>query len=86
LACNIRAISLATLGFSAIQTFTYLISFSIPKIRKIAEDSNATGKTEMKTNFVDKGYPVILGEFGVSRCSPLTGNTLGHHSCSNSMQ
>jgi len=33
----------------------------------------------MKTNFVDKGYPVILGEFGAVRRSALTGNTLQHH-------
>ncbi len=34
---------------------------------------------KMKTNFVDKGYPVILGEFGASRRSSLTGSTLEHH-------
>ncbi len=33
----------------------------------------------MKTNFVDKGYPVILGEFGAIRRSSLTGTTLQHH-------
>jgi endoglucanase len=34
---------------------------------------------KMKTNFVDKGYPVILGEFGALRRSALTGTTLEHH-------
>lgn len=34
---------------------------------------------KMKTNFVDKGYPVILGEYGASRRSALTGSTLEHH-------
>lgn len=34
---------------------------------------------KMKTNFVDKGYPVILGEFGAIRRSALTGTTLEHH-------
>jgi len=33
----------------------------------------------MKTNFVDKGYPVILGEFGAIRRSSLTGSALQHH-------
>jgi endoglucanase len=33
----------------------------------------------MKTAFVDKGYPVILGEFGAIRRSTLTGNALQHH-------
>lgn len=34
---------------------------------------------KMKTNFVDKGYPVILGEFGATRRSNLTGSLLQHH-------
>jgi endoglucanase len=34
---------------------------------------------KMKTNFVDKGYPVILGEFSASRRSSLTGADLDHH-------
>lgn len=34
---------------------------------------------KMKTNFVDKGYPVILGEYGAIRRSSLTGSTLEHH-------
>jgi endoglucanase len=34
---------------------------------------------KMKTNFVDKGYPVILGEYGATRRSSLTGNTLEYH-------
>jgi Endoglucanase len=33
----------------------------------------------MKTNFVDKGYPVILGEFGAMRRLTLTGTTLTNH-------
>jgi endoglucanase len=33
----------------------------------------------IKTNFVDKGYPVILGEFGAVRRSSLTGPTLTNH-------
>lgn len=35
--------------------------------------------TKMKTNFVDKGYPVILGEFGAIRRSSLTGDYLTDH-------
>ncbi len=34
---------------------------------------------KMKTNFVDKGYPVILGEFSAVRRSNLTGSDLEHH-------
>jgi endoglucanase len=34
---------------------------------------------KMKTNFVDKGYPVILGEFAATRRSNLTGDALVHH-------
>ena len=34
---------------------------------------------KMKTNFVDKGYPVILGEFGAIRRLTLTDTTLVHH-------
>lgn len=34
---------------------------------------------KMKTNFVDKGYPVILGEYAVMRRSSLTGDALTHH-------
>lgn len=34
---------------------------------------------KMKTNFVDKGYPVILGEFSAIRRSNLTGSDLDHH-------
>jgi endoglucanase len=33
----------------------------------------------MKTNFVDKGYPVILGEFGAIRRLTLTGTALTNH-------
>jgi hypothetical protein len=33
----------------------------------------------MKTGFVDKGYPVILGEYGATRRSALSGSTLEHH-------
>ncbi len=33
----------------------------------------------MKTNFVDKGFPVILGEFGAIRRSLLAGTTLSNH-------
>jgi endoglucanase len=34
---------------------------------------------KMKTNFVDKGYPVILGEYGAMRRSALTGSALTNH-------
>jgi endoglucanase len=34
---------------------------------------------KMKTAFVDEGYPVILGEYGATRRSSLTGSTLEHH-------
>lgn len=43
------------------------------------EDYVLTQFQKMKTNFVDKGYPVILGEFGASRRSSLTGSALEHH-------
>ena len=33
----------------------------------------------MKTQFVDKGIPVILGEFGAIRRSNLTGSNLSLH-------
>ena len=34
---------------------------------------------KMKTNFVNKGIPVILGEYGVIRRLTLTGDALTHH-------
>jgi endoglucanase len=34
---------------------------------------------KMKTNFVDKGYPVILGEYGAQRRSSITGEALEWH-------
>jgi len=34
---------------------------------------------KMKTNFVNKGYPVILGEYGAIRRSSLTGTALTNH-------
>jgi endoglucanase len=34
---------------------------------------------KMKTHFVDEGYPVILGEYGATRRSSLTGSALEHH-------
>jgi endoglucanase len=43
------------------------------------EDYVVTQFQKMKTNFVDKGYPVILGEFGALRRSALTGTALEHH-------
>lgn len=43
------------------------------------EDYVLTQFQKMKTNFVDKGYPVILGEYGATRRSSLTGSTLEHH-------
>lgn len=43
------------------------------------EDYLKTQFASMKTNFVDKGYPVILGEFGAIRRSALTGTTLTNH-------
>ncbi len=43
------------------------------------EDYLKTQFAKMKTNFVDKGYPVILGEFGVIRRLSLTGDALTHH-------
>ena len=33
----------------------------------------------MKTSFVDKGYPVILGEYGVIRRTTYSGDALMHH-------
>jgi len=43
------------------------------------EDWVQTQFQKMKTNFVDKGYPVILGEYGAIRRSALTDTTLVHH-------
>lgn len=34
---------------------------------------------KMKTNFVDKGFPVILGEYSATRRSSLVGDALIHH-------
>lgn len=43
------------------------------------EDYLKTQFAAIKTNFVDKGYPVILGEFGAIRRSSLSGSTLTNH-------
>lgn len=43
------------------------------------EDYVVSQFQKMKTNFFDKGYPVILGEFGAIRRSSLTGDALTHH-------
>jgi len=43
------------------------------------EDYLKTQFASIKTNFVDKGYPVILGEFGAIRRSALTGTALTNH-------
>jgi endoglucanase len=43
------------------------------------EDRVNTAFGYMKTKFVDKGIPVILGEYGVVRRSSLTGQTLTDH-------
>jgi endoglucanase len=43
------------------------------------EDYVLTQFQKMKTSFVDKGYPVILGEYGAMRRSALSGSTLDHH-------
>ena len=43
------------------------------------EDYMLSQFQKMKTKFVDKGYPVILGEYGVVRRSALTGTALEHH-------
>ena len=43
------------------------------------EDYMRSQFQKMKINFVDKGYPVILGEYGALRRSALTGSTLEHH-------
>ncbi|MDD4991263.1 MAG: cellulase family glycosylhydrolase [Paludibacter sp.] len=43
------------------------------------EDYVRTQFGKMKTNFVDKGYPVILGEYGVTRRLTLTGTALTNH-------
>jgi endoglucanase len=43
------------------------------------EDYVKTQFAKMKTNFVDKGYPVILGEFSPTRRMSLTGDALTHH-------
>lgn len=43
------------------------------------EDYLETTFASVKTSFVDKGYPVILGEYGAIRRSSLTGDELTHH-------
>ena len=43
------------------------------------EDYVRTQFQKVKTNFVDKGYPAILGEFAALRRSNLTGSNLDHH-------
>jgi endoglucanase len=43
------------------------------------EDYVVSQFQKMKTNFFDKGYPVILGEFGAIRRSSLTGDALTYH-------
>jgi len=43
------------------------------------EDYMLSQFQKMKTKFVDKGYPVILGEYGAVRRSALTGSALEHH-------
>lgn len=44
------------------------------------QEANVISKfTSMKTKFVDKGYPVILGEYSPTRRSLLTGSALTHH-------
>jgi endoglucanase len=43
------------------------------------EDYVSSQFRKMKINFVDKGYPVLLGEFGATRRLTLTGSTLEHH-------
>jgi endoglucanase len=43
------------------------------------EDWVSTQFGVMKTNFVNKGYPVILGEYGAIRRSALTGTALTSH-------
>lgn len=44
------------------------------------QESNVVSKFgAMKTNYVDKGYPVILGEYSPTRRSSLTGSALTYH-------
>ena len=43
------------------------------------EDHVIAQFAKMKTNFVDKGYPVILGEYSATRRSNYTGDALIHH-------
>jgi len=43
------------------------------------EDHVKTQFAKMKTNFIDKGYPVILGEYAPTRRLSLTGDALTHH-------
>jgi endoglucanase len=43
------------------------------------EDHLKTQMEKMKTHFVDKGYPAILGEFGASRRLSLSGEKLQRH-------
>ena len=43
------------------------------------EDHVISQFAKMKTNFIDKGYPVILGEYSPTRRLSLTGDALTHH-------
>lgn len=43
------------------------------------EDHAVAQFAKMKTNFVDKGYPVILGEYSATRRSTYSGDALTHH-------
>lgn len=43
------------------------------------EDHVVNQFKKMKTNFVDKGYPVILGEYAPTRRSSIVGDALKHH-------
>ena len=43
------------------------------------EDYLKTQFNKIKTSFVDKGYPVILGEYGVIRRTTYSGDALMHH-------
>lgn len=44
------------------------------------QEANVVSKFgSMKTNFVDKGYPVILGEYSPTRRATLTGSALTYH-------
>ncbi|MCX6238296.1 MAG: cellulase family glycosylhydrolase [Bacteroidia bacterium] len=60
-------------------TIKYLWGVDYAQYGPIASWGQLAQFQKMKTSFVNKGYPVILGEYGAMRRSSLTGSTLVNH-------